>query len=33
MKGQVLGIITEVAGQFAHATPAVIAKFALESWV
>lgn len=32
MKGQVLGIITEVAGQFAHATPALIAKFALESW-
>ena len=32
MKGQVIGIITEVAGQFAHATPALIAKFALESW-
>ena len=32
MEGQVIGIITEVAGQFAHATPAMIAKFALESW-
>jgi Trypsin-like peptidase domain len=32
MKGQVVGIITEVAGSFAHATPAIIAKFALESW-
>lgn len=32
MKGQVLGIITEVVSPFAHATPALIAKFALESW-
>ena len=32
MKGKVLGIITEATEQFAHATPALIAKFALESW-
>jgi len=32
MEGQVIGIITEVAGNFAHETPALIAKFALESW-
>lgn len=27
-----MGIVTEVAGEFAHATPTRIAKFALESW-
>jgi len=32
MNGQVIGIITKVGSPFAHATPALIAKFALESW-
>lgn len=32
LNGQVLGIITQVTSPFAHATPALITKFALESW-
>jgi hypothetical protein len=31
-EGRVIGIVTEVAGKFAYATPAIIAQYSLEGW-